>query len=82
MGSAVGPLKVKFPDTNQNSLATPMKFEPSEVTFLICPPVSLTSLCFPSRDTNLECFAVSEKTFKTLVNDRSRVRKSIWLERK
>ena len=82
MGSAVSPLKVQLPDADQNKLTSPMKIEPSEVTFLICPPVSLTALCFPPRDSKLECFAVSENGRKTLVNDASKARKSIWVEAK
>ena len=82
MGSAVSPLKVQFPDSDRGYVTTPMRIDPSAVTFLICPPVSLTSLCFPPRDSKLECFAVSEDRQITVVNDTSKARKSIWLESK
>jgi len=80
MGSAVPPLYVNLPSSNQDSISTAMKFDASRVMFLVCPPVSFESLCFPSRDSKLECYAVSESTLKTLVNDQSRPRRSIWLE--
>ncbi len=82
MGSAVSPLKVQLPDSDQGYVTAPMKIDSSKVTVLICPPVALETLCFPPRDSRLECFAVSENGQKTLVNDTSKARKSIWVESK
>lgn len=80
MGSAVPPLNANLPSSNQGSLSNAIKIDVSQVMFLVCPPVSFESLCFPSRDSKLECYAVTESTVKTLVNDQSKPRRSIWLE--
>ncbi|MCH1496852.1 MAG: hypothetical protein L7U72_16650 [Rubripirellula sp.] len=80
MGSAVPPLNVNLHSSNQDAISTAMTIDASQVMFLICPPVSFESLCFPSRDSKLECYAVSESTLKTLINDQSKPRRSIWLE--
>ncbi|QDU73103.1 hypothetical protein Pan97_00700 [Bremerella volcania] len=82
MGSAVSPLKVQLPDSDRGYVTAPMKIEPSKVTFLVCPPVSLNSLCFPPLESKLECSAVSENWQKTLINDTNKTRKSIWVESK
>lgn len=82
MGAVVSPLKVEFPKSERGYVTTPMTIDPSEVTFLICPPVSLTSLCFPPSDSRLECYAVSANGQKTLVNGTSKARKFVWVESK
>ena len=82
MGSAVSPLKVQLPDSDRGYVTEPMTIDSSKVTVLICPPVALTTLCFPPRDSKLECFAISEnETFK-LVNNTSKASKSVWLQSK
>lgn len=80
MGSDVSALKVQLPDSNRGYVTDPMKIDSSQVTVLICPPVALHSLCFPSRDTKLECFAVSDNGTVSLVNNRSKGQKPVWLQ--
>lgn len=80
MGSAVSPLKVQLPASDQGYVTAPMKIDSSEVTILICPPVELTTLCFPPRDTKVECFAVSDDGTHRLVNNRTNASKPVWVQ--
>lgn len=82
MGSAVSPLNVKFPDSDRGYVTEPMKIDSSKVTVLVCPPVALNTLCFPPRDTKLECFAVSGDETLKLVNNPSKSSKPVWLQSK
>lgn len=77
MGADVRPLSIHLP-TGRIHIKEPMKLDPAEVKFLICPPESLSSLCFPPRDSDLECFSVSEDGTAKLTVDKSK--KSIWTE--
>lgn len=81
-GSTVEAFNPILPASSKDSLTTPMKIKSSEVAFLICPPVALTALCFPPRDAELKCYVVSEDKTLTLVNDRGKSRKFIWVESK
>ncbi|HBE66760.1 MAG TPA: hypothetical protein DDW52_01295 [Planctomycetaceae bacterium] len=82
MGSAVSPLSVQLPESDRGFVTDPMKIEPSKVTFLVCPPVSLNALCFPPRDSELECLAVSEDGQRRLISDASKTLRSPWVEAK
>lgn len=76
MGSEVSPLAVQLPDDRRGRVTEPMRIDPSEIKFVICPPTPLTSLYDPPRDENLECFVVSREGTATLKNDKSR--KHVW----
>jgi hypothetical protein len=80
MGTDVSPLSVRLPKPGRIYIKEPMKIDPAKVKFLICPPESLSSLCFPPRDSDLECLSVSEDGTATLTVDKSK--KSIWIETK
>ncbi len=81
MGSAVRPLAVQFPESDRRGFVRePLKIDPAKTTFLVCPPVSLTSLCFPPREGRLRCFAVSEDGRAEFASVTGNVRKSIWVE--
>lgn len=82
MGSSVAPLNVALPDSERGYVVIPMTFNPAEVTFVICPPIPLDVLCFPSRDKTIECFAVSQKGRITLTNNTSNSKSSVWLQSK
>ncbi|GAB5405068.1 MAG: hypothetical protein Aurels2KO_32990 [Aureliella sp.] len=82
MGTQVSPLNVELPDADRGYVTAPMKIDASKVTFLICPPVDLPTLCYPPRNMKLECFAVSESATRKLLNNRSNASKPIWLESK
>ena len=75
-GSDVKPLDVKLPPLEKGFVKTPMKFNPDKIKFLVAPPKSLESLCFPPRDSALECIVVSSNGVQTLTVDKSG--KSIW----
>lgn len=78
MGAEVPPLSVQFPNSDRGYVKEPMKIDPAKVKFLVCPPEPLSSLCFPPRDSDHECFSVSKDGTKTLTVDKSR--KSAWIE--
>ncbi|TWU23508.1 hypothetical protein [Novipirellula artificiosorum] len=80
MGADVRPLSVQLPTSGRIHFKEPMKFDPAEVKFLVCPPEPLSSLCFPPRDSDLKCFSVSKDGTTTLTVDKSK--KSIWTEGK
>lgn len=82
MGSDVRPLSVQLPTSGRIYFREPMKFDPAEVKFLVCPPEPLSSLCFPPRDSNLECFSVSDDGTAILTVDKSKHSKRIWIETK
>ena len=80
MGADVNPLAVTFPDSDRGYVTIPMKIDPTKIKFLICPPTSLTSLCFPPRDIDFECFVVSQDGIVSLSNDKTR--RSVWIQTK
>jgi hypothetical protein len=80
MGAEVQSLSVQLPTSGRIYFKDPMKFDPAEVKFLICPPEPLSSLCFPPRDSDIECRSVSEDGIAKLTVDKSE--KSIWIETK
>lgn len=80
MGSDVRPLNVRLPTSGRIYFREPVKFDPAEVKFLVCPPEPLSSLCFPPRDSDLECFSVSEDGTATLTVDKSKKSKGMWIE--
>lgn len=82
MGSAVSPLEVQLPDSEKGFVTVPMKIDSSKVTVLICPPVALKTLCFPPRDSKLECLAVSHDGTWKLVNNTSKASRFVWLQSK
>jgi hypothetical protein len=80
MGSSVAPLKVALPDSERSYVVAPMSVNPAEVMFVVCPPIPLDTLCFPSRDKTIECFAVSQKGRITLTNNKGKSRSLVWLQ--
>ena len=76
MGADVKPLDVKLPPLEKGFVKTPIEFDPDKIKFLVAPPTSLESLCFPRRDSALECIVVSSDAVQTLTVDKSG--KSIW----
>ncbi|QEG42586.1 hypothetical protein [Roseimaritima ulvae] len=80
MGAKVRPLSVQVPTSGRIHFKEPMKLDPAKVKFLVCPPKPLSSLCFPARDSDLECFSVSKAATTTLKVDSTK--KSVWTETK
>ena len=76
MGSEVRPLDVNLPPVKKGYIQTPLKPEADKIKFLVAPPASLESLCFPPRDSTLECIVVSSNAVQTLTVDKTG--KSIW----
>ncbi len=76
MGCEVSPLDVDLPPAAKGFIKTPIKLDADKIKFLVAPPKSLESLCFPPRDSALECIVVSSNGVQTLTVDKSG--KSIW----
>lgn len=82
MGSSVAPFTVALPDSERGYVVAPMTCDPAKVQFVVCPPIPLDALCFPSRDKTIECVAVSQDGRLTLTNNTSKSRSPVWLRAK
>ncbi len=71
IGTDVDPLNVKLPPGEKGFIKTPITIDPKKLKFLVAPPTSLESLCFPTRDSSIECFVVSNDGVQSLTVDKS-----------
>ena len=72
MGSKVDSLHVALPQATKGAVDTPISFAPDDLVVLVAPPVPVASLCFPARETKLECIVVSKQASQTLILDQGR----------
>ena len=67
IGSDVGPLTHQTPPNSKD----PLKLDYTKIKFLIAPPISLETLCYPTPSSSFECTVVSHQTTKNIEVDKS-----------
>ncbi|MEM9412917.1 MAG: hypothetical protein AAGA30_17530 [Planctomycetota bacterium] len=72
MGSNVKGLQVELPAVHRGVIQTPIRFNPNELKFLIAPPNSIESICYPGRKAKDICFEVTNSKLRKLVVDKHR----------